>query len=114
VPTDPVTALYLALITAETGENVDVWWHLEPAGYFFELSNREGAIELHVLYSEDSSKTRKVRVASMVGGKKEVLLPLWRALRGFESMKIQEEDWPSVRLEGLERLGERLKKEKTQ
>lgn len=94
VPTNPIEALFDAVAAAAGGGRGEVWWHLEPGGYYFELAGVGGQIRLRVLLEEQSMQSRKVEVASVTGSKADVLLPLWRALCQFESFDACSPHWP--------------------
>ena len=109
VPNNPIEELCSAVSSAAAGREGEVWWHLEPDGYFFEISGANGGARLRILFSEHSISSPKIEVASVTGTKAEVLLPLWRALREFESFNTQEPHWPRIELVGLEELREILR-----
>ena len=108
VPNNPVEELCDAITSTASGNEGTVWWNLEPDGYFLELSNAQEQVRLRLLYAKNSAENGTVEAASAIGSKSEVLMPLWRALRQFESLHIQEPHWPPTRLVGLGELRDAL------
>jgi hypothetical protein len=101
VPNNPVQQPVDALAYAVRGEAAEVWWHLEPDGYYFRFSPSPTGVELRVLYSHHSVAQAQSEVASALGKNAEVLLPIWRALRGFEAEAYSEPHWPPVEFEKM-------------
>jgi hypothetical protein len=110
VPNNPIEELCNAVASTASGRDSKVWWNLEPDGYFFELSNTEEQIQLRLFFAKNSEEGSKSEIASATGSKPEILLPLWRALRQFESLQAQEPHWPSTHLAGLNELRDVLQK----
>ncbi len=109
VPNNPIEELHAAVTATAAGGRGEVWWHLEPAGYFFELSNVSGRRRLRVLFSEHSLFLPRVEVASVCRTRTELLLPLLRALRQFESFHAREPHWRPTRMAAMTRLRSALK-----
>ena len=97
VPQDPVEALVDALALAARDVASTVWWHLEPDGYFFDfqpLPQVPGTCRLGVCFAPGSSRALAAEVASVSGDKTAILLPLWRALRQFQTLATDPLHWP--------------------
>jgi hypothetical protein len=110
VPNNPIEELVSAVFDVFGNREATVWWHLEPGGYYFEFSPAQDQLQLRVLFAEGSHRgQRRTEVASVRGSKPEILLPLWRALRQFQSFGAVEPHWPEVRYGMLETFGERLR-----
>lgn len=104
VPNNPIESLVDALYAVCAGREAVVWWHLEPDGYYFKFYPAQELVTLRVLFSENSLETRSREVHAIEGTRQEVLLPIWRALRAFQSFSLSEPHWPPVRFGQLEDL----------
>jgi hypothetical protein len=110
VPNDPIQELIDALGAALQNESASVWWHLEPSGYYFDFSPCQKGVQLRVSLEPGNDLTgQKRELLNVVGTHKEVLLPIWRALRTFESFNTHEPHWPVVQFNQLHKLGEVLR-----
>lgn len=109
VPNNPVQQLVDALALSAKGLEATVWWHLEPDGYYFKFSPLQLQVQFQCSFASASKESSQSEVALVVASKEEVLLPVWRALRSFQSFCPDEHDWPSVNFEGLEKIREVLR-----
>lgn len=109
VPRDPVQELVDALHLAARHLPAEVWWHLEPAAWRFELSPLGTLVQLRVSFSEDGSCAARTEQFTAQGSKAQLLLPMWRALRQFQTFLAREPHWPEVRFESLQPLGDLLR-----
>lgn len=108
-PSNPIHELADALRSVADGYPAEVWWHLEPAGYFFSFEPRGDEITLTVLSSEDSEIEGRREIVVHSGGRAEVLLPFWQALRQFESFQVDEPHWPPLEDLDWKEFGELLR-----
>ena len=108
VPNNPVQDLVSAVGLALREEESSVWWNLEPDGYYFEFTPFESNIHFCISFAHNSARDRRQEVLSLVGTKQEVLLPIWRALRRFESLDTREPHWPPGEYSQLISIGNSL------
>ena len=94
VPVDPLGVLADALGTVVTSGQVEVWWHLEPAGYYFNFISTPNGYELAISFSKDSKLQNKEHLHTFSGSFSEIILPVWRALKEFYSHNYTEPHWP--------------------
>lgn len=104
VPVDPLSLLTDSLFSAIHGRSKEVWWHLEPAGYFMTISKSKSGYELLLEYSIDSTAQTKEFIFSFSGSLKEIILPIWRALSEFYSHNYSEPAWPKGSTEDMKEL----------
>lgn len=109
VPNNPIQNLIEALENALDGSEAFVWWNQEPDGYYFKFLPSSEEIEFQVLFAVDSRINAQSEVAIVKGDKAQVLLPIWRALRKFESCHSVEPHWPPVDYSRLALIKEKLK-----
>jgi hypothetical protein len=109
VPNNPLQELVDALVLSSRGLEASVWWHLEPDGYYFQFAPSGSDVELRVLFAPESKEGSQSEIVRVVASRESVLLPIWRALRSFQSQSPGEEDWPLVSAEGLESMREALR-----
>jgi hypothetical protein len=110
VPTDPLDNLVDSLWRCCRGDNAEVWWHLEPAGYYFEFVPKLSELEFRVYFSIDSTNEKKELVTKAVCNKRETLLMFWKSLKKTSSFKINEHDWLSFDFKDMDKLKEAILK----
>jgi hypothetical protein len=81
VPINPISQLEVVLDSAITGDGGEVWWHLEPAGYYLGLNAEEDNYRVKLEYSIDSTKETRELIFEYLGNFDEIIIPLWRSLR---------------------------------
>ena len=96
VPNNPVADLLDALDLATYGTPSQVWWHLEPDGYFMHFTPDGDRVHFRIDFAPDSdSRSARVHtVAETSGSRAQVLLPFWRFVRNFQSRGYTEPHWP--------------------
>jgi len=105
VPNDPIEELYAAIWEASAGRSGLVWWHLEPSGYLFEICGSATGAGLRVFTCAAARGRERREIASAAGTASEILLPMWRALRRFESFATGSGHWSTTELPDLKALG---------
>jgi hypothetical protein len=85
VPIDPITQLEDVLDSAITGGGGEIWWHLEPAGYYLNLHAEKEAYRIKLEFSEQSMKADRITIFNYLGDFDSVIVPLWRSLRKLQS-----------------------------
>ena len=111
VPVNPVDLLSASLLRALNGLESEVWWHLEPASYYFTFTPIEAGQYLLAISYADSHSDVEVRHEKLKvsGSKDEVIVPFWRAIREFVSHSYQEPHWPLTYDFELEKLSSAIK-----
>ncbi|MBK8903705.1 MAG: hypothetical protein IPM53_21155 [Anaerolineaceae bacterium] len=96
VPVDPIYVLISSLYRALSGLDSEVWWHLEPASYYFYFEPEEtGELKFTIAFAEENvTRNHREIVFETSGSKAEIILPLWRAIQEFVSYSYKEPDWP--------------------
>lgn len=90
IPLNPISQLEDALFSAITGNGDEVWWHLEPGGYYLNIHRENHNYRLKLEYSPDSKKQSREDVFDITGSFKEIIVPIWRSLRSLQSMGYSE------------------------
>jgi hypothetical protein len=108
VPNNPVQEFITALSYATKNQKASVWCNIEPDGYFFEFLPISNDVELRILFSSNSETKNQSEIAKIYGNKKEILLPIWREIRKFESLSFKEPHWPHVDFRSLQEIRESL------
>jgi hypothetical protein len=101
VPNNPIQELADALDLAVRGIHAQVWWHLEPDGYFMRFAPVGDEVLFQLDFASCSERKCATPVLTLRGSRAEVLLPFWRFLREFQSHAYTAPHWPSVRYEHL-------------
>ena len=108
IPVDSVTALWDIINSAISGVGGEVWWHLEPSGYYLSITKEKDMYFVDLKFSEKSRTDDRDDVFNFVGSFEEVILPIWRAIKEFYSHKY--DGWDCVPPERLRSLDDQIKK----
>jgi len=103
-PNNPVKEIYRAIAAALQGEIGTVWWHVEPHGYFFELSQAGRGYQLRLLYAHHSLSSPKKELALVHGTAEDIVQPLLTALQAFGEYDPDPQDWRNTELPALDEL----------
>lgn len=90
VPVDPIFQLTEILGSAVGGNGGEVWWHLEPAGYYLNIHSEKNEFIVKLEYSENSKNINREVIFEYKGGFNEIIVPIWRSLRKFQSYHNKE------------------------
>lgn len=113
VPVDPVHLLVMALSKAISGLEGEVWWHLEPHGYYFTFGSKQKEYSLRIESAHVSTdKESRTLDLSELGSFEDVILPFWRALRELESHGYSTPAWPDFPKTEMARLTELIEDRK--
>jgi len=109
VPVDPLSLLIEALSRVLDFGEGEVWWHLEPASYFF-LFNRAGDLySLRILLNErGDNRAQAHEVLSASGSVAKLVLRFWHALRRLQADAYGPPDWPEFSPGALDALIRKL------
>ena len=108
VPVNPIDQLIESLCRVLYGMESEVWWHLEPASYYFSFS-RSGTTKYRceITFAKGNKVSDPRRdVLTVVGNVNEVIFPFWRAIREFMTYEYEEPRWPKTDAFAVEKLTE--------
>ena len=105
IPVDPIYLLCEALIRVLKGLDAEVWWYLEPGGYYFIFAAKDEDIILEIRKSVDDAQ-KGLLEKTFIGNFESIILPLYRCLQKFTEKEYPEGDWPSLDLEKMVELTE--------
>ena len=104
VPNNPVGDLVECLWKAIRGEASEVWWHLEPAGYFFLMEPNGSELLFKLQFSADSSIAKRQTVFEAPLNLKRTLMMFWRSAKITGSFPVSDTDWPGIDDKDMEKL----------
>lgn len=104
VPNNPVADLVESLWKAIRGETSEVWWHLEPAGYYFLFEPNGKELIFKLLFSPDSKIPSKRTIFGTSVNLKTVLMMFWRSVKKIDSFAGSDTDWSNIDEDDLEKL----------
>ncbi|RNI28184.1 hypothetical protein EFA69_19120 [Rufibacter immobilis] len=105
VPANPIDQLITSLRNVIKGINTEVWWHLEPEGYYFEFERISDKYRFKISF-EDSDNTQRKEFFELDGDFKSVILPIYRAIVKFIAQPHNPYNWPQTnKLEAEELVG---------
>ena len=108
---NPIHQLMEALWKIVRGDSSEVWWNLEPDGYFFTFERNNENIIFRVFFSTNSELNNRREILYVEGGIREVALPIWRGLKRFLSYDETEPHWPEISSIDIVNLGKKIKNE---
>ncbi|WP_210465382.1 hypothetical protein [Rufibacter roseolus] len=112
VPANPVDQLITSLRNVIKGIKTEVWWHLEPQGYYFEFERIGNEYSIGIYFANsDISDRRKVFV--LTGSFNSLILPIYRAILKFIDKSYEEINWPKTHKSEIEKLIKLVKETKT-
>ncbi|WP_144395593.1 hypothetical protein [Pleionea sediminis] len=96
VPNNPVSDLVDSLWKGIRGEASEVWWHLEPAGYYFLMEPKESELLFKLQFSPDSTIAKRRTVFEASLNLKKTLMMFWRSAKKTGSFPVSDTDWPGI------------------
>ncbi len=90
VPIDPISQLMEALDSAITGGGGEVWWHLEPGGYYLNIHAEHGKFRVKLEFSVNSMKPTRETIFEFIGNFEQTIVSIWRSLRKLQSYNWSE------------------------
>lgn len=104
VPVNPIYVLYRAIQDVVDGLEATVWWHLEPAGYYFKFTQPEPQLyRLVISFSKDQQQA-PTYICEIQGSAADIILPFCRASKKLASLNYDEHDWPRLEEKQLAHL----------
>lgn len=90
VPADPIMQLENVLSSVLTGGNGEVWFHLEPGGYYLSIKNENDLFRITLDCSIDSTEERRERIFEFLGSFDDTIVPAWKSLQKLRSRNYSE------------------------
>lgn len=106
VPVNPIYLLYTAIMDVVNGSEATVWWHLEPAGYYFKFTRPEPQLYWLIISFATDHQQAPTFIYEIKGSAADIILPFCRAIKKLASFKHDEHDWPKLEKKQLVRLTE--------
>jgi hypothetical protein len=103
VPNNPIQKLVNALHLANKNIPAEVWWHLEPDSYYFKFEHEGDLLRFKITFKPNANK-QELEIVSIKVTKAEILMPIWRMLRKFQSGQFAKPHWPPVDYGNMESI----------
>ncbi|MEM7343942.1 MAG: hypothetical protein AAF485_06840 [Chloroflexota bacterium] len=110
VPSDPLERLIDALRAALNGYEREIWWHLEPDGYYLNIASISDEYEVSLYFAENSKISSKIHLFTYQASFSKAILPIWRALRSFYAYDYEEPHWPNEPDVEIRRLTQQIRR----
>lgn len=104
VPINPTGELVESLWKAVRGESSEVWWHLEPAGYYFIFEPKGKELIFKLQYSNDSTIANRQTIFEGSLSLKDSLMMFWRNVKRTGSFPVSDTEWPGIDEQDLQKL----------
>ncbi|AXT50306.1 hypothetical protein D1818_05480 [Aquimarina sp. BL5] len=113
VPTDPIEQLCDTLLQLSSGitNPSKVIWHLEPHCYYFEIKKLEKSYNIIISESDEFESKPVKLVKEFEGNYDQIILPLYRAIKKFNSYSYKKPHWDEMDSKRILKLTEQIKKE---
>lgn len=109
---DPINCLIVGLDRTITGSQDEIFFHLEPDGYFlcFQcLAKNYFRFRLERSENSVGRPPRRTVIFESAGNKQQIIVPFWRAIKEFASHCYVEPAWSTVDNEALSKLTKLVK-----
>ncbi|MFD1188466.1 hypothetical protein [Pontibacter rugosus] len=93
------------------GIEAEVWWHLEPEGYYFEFEKFSYDYTLNISLAKSENSDRKM-VLKIKGSYESLILPIYGAIKKFTDQQQDSQNWPLTDKTELGKLTELVKEAK--
>jgi hypothetical protein len=110
VPVDPIGRLVVALNSLFSARADQVWWHLEPDGYYLNFKPCGDECVVSLEFSDESRKDRSDLKFQYRDNINNLVISLWRELRKFYSYGYKVPHWPSEDTKEMLTLTNHVKK----
>jgi hypothetical protein len=108
VPVNPMDQLISGIRQIIQGIKMQVWWHLEPGGYYFDFEKEGENYKLRILFSDTSTTDREL-IFETQGNYDNIIMPFYRSIRNFFTRIIEEPHWPKTEEIEIKKLTELVK-----
>jgi hypothetical protein len=95
VPFNPIDHLVSCIRQITKGLSTEVWWHLEPEGYYFNFDRDGDEYKLKIYFAKTETADKKF-IYETQGRYEEIVMPFYRSIKGFFTRKIEEPHWPKT------------------
>ena len=109
VPYNPVQELVESLELINKGYEKEIWWHLEPAGYYLKFTPQGDELLIEIEFSNNFRSNDRRKIVELAVAKVPTLLAIWREIRRFQSLKFEDRNWPNLDDNQVVQIGASLK-----
>jgi hypothetical protein len=103
VPVNPLELLCNVVLDLNADNKGEVWWHLEPSSVFLEFKKLDKDYQLTIMTADKYESHRTVEKI-FTGTFQEIIEPFINALVLFYSKSYDEQQWPTVDTDKINRL----------
>jgi hypothetical protein len=105
VPVNPIGLLISAIRQITKGMETEVWWHLEPEGYYFNFDRAGDEYKLRISFATRDTADKEL-IYETQGQYEEIVMPFYRSIKSFFTQPIYEPHWPKTDGKEIESLTE--------
>jgi hypothetical protein len=95
VPINPIDQLISGIRQITKGISTEVWWHLEPAGYYFDFDIKGDEYNLRISFAKNDRADKEL-VYETQGKFEDIIMPFYRSIKSFFTQTIEEPHWPKT------------------
>ncbi|GAA4273641.1 hypothetical protein U6A24_18270 [Aquimarina gracilis] len=113
VPADPIAQLCDALIEINSGMRIPIriLWSLESYHYYFQLEQKKDIYKV-IIFKSDTIQSRPLEVVKeFEGDYDQIILPLYRAVKKFNSYSYSKPHWEEMDSKRILKLTNLIKRE---
>jgi hypothetical protein len=93
IPVNPIDQLISGIKQITKGISTQVWWHLEPEGYYFHFEKGSDIFTLRVSFARNETAEKEL-IFETKGNYDRIIMPFYRCVKNFFSKEIEEVHWP--------------------
>jgi hypothetical protein len=95
VPINPINQLISGIRQITRGMATEIWWHLEPAVYYFDLDSKGNQYNLRISFAKNDQADKEL-VYETQGKFEDIVMPFYRSIKSFFTQTIEELHWPKT------------------
>jgi hypothetical protein len=109
VPVNPIDQLISGIRQITKGITSEVWWHLEPEGYYFDFDREGDEYKLRISFAKRDTVDKEL-IYQTQGRYEEIVMPFYRSIKSFFTKSIEEPHWPKTDEKEIETLTQIVKR----
>ena len=108
VPVNPIDQLISGISQITKGITAEVWWYLEPEGYYLNFDTKGVEYNLRISFAKNDTAAKELLYETQ-GEYEDIVMPFYRSIKNFFTQTIEESHWPKTDKNKIEKLTNTVK-----